>query len=253
MKRRAKRRHSSQTRTVVVDLRREPHGQNCHISGANKLQAVGDHDGVADRHVRSRLELATSKPLRKRSWSARRAVTLTDPPHEGLHVRRRFTETRRNSLLNQPVAARGSLLLQGRVVAQLATSASTLPVRPRRFAKRRCWRRDYQRAAARQSSSRLPLQQLVDNHTVRSDDSRDVGDVREWLMQKSQLSGDAASWKKTSSSRYWLIRGRIPPEFRRNLRRTSRSEWGSPSTSRLALLTNLIASTSPHRTWNLYS
>ena len=57
------------------------------------------------------------------------------------------------------------------------------------------------------------MQQLVDNHAARSDASRDVGDVRERLMQKSQLNVDAALWNKTSSRRHWLIRCRIPPSL----------------------------------------
>ena len=48
-------------------------------------------------------------------------------------------------------------------------------------------------------------QQLVDDHAARSDASRDVGDVRERLMQKSQLSVDAVLWNNTSSRRHWLI------------------------------------------------
>ena len=57
------------------------------------------------------------------------------------------------------------------------------------------------------------LQQLVDNHAARSDALRDVRDVLERLMQKSQLSVDAALWNKTSSRRHWLIRGCIPPNL----------------------------------------
>ena len=59
----------------------------------------------------------------------------------------------------------------------------------------------------------IAMQQLVDNHAARSDASRDVGGVRERLMQKSQLSVDAALWNKTSSRRHWLIRGRISPSL----------------------------------------
>ena len=59
----------------------------------------------------------------------------------------------------------------------------------------------------------IAMQQLVDNHAARSDASHDVGDVRELLMQKSQLSVEAALWNKTSSRRHWQIRGRIPPNL----------------------------------------
>ena len=40
--------------------------------------------------------------------------------------------------------------------------------------------------------------------------SRDVGGMRERLMQMSQLRVDAALWNKNSSPRHWMIRGRIP-------------------------------------------
>lgn len=59
----------------------------------------------------------------------------------------------------------------------------------------------------------IALQQLVDNHTARSDASRDGEDVGKRLMQKSQVRDDAALSEITSSRRYWLIRGRIPPSF----------------------------------------
>ena len=60
---------------------------------------------------------------------------------------------------------------------------------------------------------KIAMQQLVENHAARSGASRYVGDVRERLMQQSQLSVDAGLWNKTSSRRHWLIRGRIPPSL----------------------------------------
>ena len=48
----------------------------------------------------------------------------------------------------------------------------------------------------------IAMQQLMDNHAARSDASRDVGDVRARLMQKSQLSVDAGRWNKTSARRH---------------------------------------------------
>ena len=60
----------------------------------------------------------------------------------------------------------------------------------------------------------IALQQLVDNIAARSDPSRNGGDVRERMMQKSQLSDDAALWNKTPSRRHWLVDSGPDPESR---------------------------------------
>ena len=73
-------RHPILTRTIVADIRREPNGQNVHNSGAKKLKVVVVHDRVVDRHGDRSPIWATSKPLKDRSCSAKRAVRLTNFP-----------------------------------------------------------------------------------------------------------------------------------------------------------------------------
>ena len=45
------------TRTIVGDIGRKPDRQHGLNSRAEKLEAVGHHDGIADGHVRTRPEL----------------------------------------------------------------------------------------------------------------------------------------------------------------------------------------------------
>ena len=68
-------------------------------------------------------------------------------------------------------------------------------------------------ASAQVSHLEIAMQQFIDNQAAQGGPSRQGGDARERLLQKSQLSEDAAAWKKPNSRKHWFVRGRIPPNI----------------------------------------
>ena len=80
-------------------------------------------------------------------------------------------------------------------------------------------------ASAQVSHLEIAMQQLIDNQVAQGGPSRQGDDARERLLQKSQLSEDAAAWKKPNSRKHWFVRGRFRPTLVRLLR-TSRLSWG---------------------------
>ena len=79
--------------------------------------------------------------------------------------------------------------------------------------------------SAQVSHLEIAMQQFIDNQAAQGGPSRQGDEARERLLQKSQLSEDAASWKKPNSRKHWFVRGRIPPNIGEALR-TSRLSWG---------------------------
>jgi len=68
-------------------------------------------------------------------------------------------------------------------------------------------------ASAQVSHLEIAMQQFIDNQVAQGGPSRQGDDARERLLQKSQLSEDAAAWKKPNSRKHWFVRGRIPPNI----------------------------------------
>ena len=68
-------------------------------------------------------------------------------------------------------------------------------------------------ASAQVSHLEIAMQQFIDNQAAQGGPSRQGDDARERLLQKSQLSEDAAAWKKPNSRKHWFVRGRIPPNI----------------------------------------
>ena len=66
-------------------------------------------------------------------------------------------------------------------------------------------------ASAKLSHLEIAMQQFIENQAAQGGPSRQGDDARERLLQKSQLSEDAAAWKKPNSRKHWFVRGRIPP------------------------------------------
>ena len=67
--------------------------------------------------------------------------------------------------------------------------------------------------ASRAENMEAMVQQFMDNVGDRQPAPRDSGDARERQLQKSQLTDDAALWKKMASRKHWVLRGRIPPNI----------------------------------------
>ena len=67
--------------------------------------------------------------------------------------------------------------------------------------------------ASKTADVEVLIQQFVDNFADREPSVRDGGDARERHVQKSQLTDDTALWKKMSSRKHWLLRGRLPPNL----------------------------------------
>ena len=67
--------------------------------------------------------------------------------------------------------------------------------------------------SAQVSHLEIAMQQFIENQAAQGGPSRQGGDARERLLQKSQLSEDAAAWKKPNSRKHWFVRGRIPPNI----------------------------------------
>ena len=57
------------------------------------------------------------------------------------------------------------------------------------------------------------MRQFIDNQAVQGGPSRQGDDARERLLQKSQLTEDAAAWKMHNSRKHWFVRGRFPPNI----------------------------------------
>ena len=57
------------------------------------------------------------------------------------------------------------------------------------------------------------LQPFMDNFADREPSERDSGDARERHVQKSQITDHTALWKKVSSRKHWLLRGRLPSDL----------------------------------------
>ena len=67
--------------------------------------------------------------------------------------------------------------------------------------------------ASRAENMEAMVQQFMDNVGDRQPAPQDSGDARERQLQKSQLTDDAALWKKMASRKHWVLRGRIPPNI----------------------------------------
>ena len=67
--------------------------------------------------------------------------------------------------------------------------------------------------ASRTENVEAMLQQFMNNFADWQPAPRDSGDARERQVQKSQLTDATALWKKMASRKYWVLRGRIPPNI----------------------------------------
>ena len=68
-------------------------------------------------------------------------------------------------------------------------------------------------ASAQLSHLEIAMQQFIDNQAAQRGPSPQGDDARERLLHKSQLSEDAAAWKKPNSRKHWFVCGRIPPNI----------------------------------------
>ena len=68
-------------------------------------------------------------------------------------------------------------------------------------------------ASAQVSHLEIAMEQFIDNQADQGGPSRQGDDARERLLQKSQLTEDAAAWKMHNSRKHWFVRGRFPPNI----------------------------------------